>query len=69
MNSVRLAGFVPGWARGEAELLVVILFVFQLGLIGFVSGHCLFLLSFSFLFRLCSRLGELQALLSSPLKD
>lgn len=38
-------------------------------LVGFGSGHCLFLLSFSFLFRLCSLFGELRFLLSSSFKD
>lgn len=57
------------WVCGEAELRLVGLFVSQLGLIGGVSGHCLFLVSFSFLFRLCSLFGELGFLLSSSFKD
>lgn len=62
-------GFVPPWVCGEAELRLVGLFVSQLGLIGGVSGHCLFWVSFSILFRLCSLFGGLRFLLSPFFKD
>lgn len=57
------------WVCGEAELRLVGLFVSQRGLIGVMPGHCLFWVSFSFLFRLCLLFGELGSLLSSSFKD
>lgn len=59
-------GLVLGWLCGGAELLVG-LFVWILAVFG--SGHYLFLLSFSFLFRLRSLFAELWLLLSSSSKD